>query len=254
MAYVQRFPVAMSSGNRFQRQVRPAHSRAFTVTELLFVAGGIALLLLTAAPLLGNSRLRSEGLVCGNNLRQIGVAFQTWADSHEDKIPWLVPQAKGGTSAPGSSLMQNAWIHFLPLSNNLASPRLLACPSDNVRIASKWDQSADGGFINAGYRNNALSYLVGCHGELNLPSSILSTDRNMRVDNVSAGCSIGFQFVAQVNARGFSVVAWTNSIHMTLGNVLQAGGNVSEVNSVGLRSLVAASNNDNGSEHYLMPR
>src|SRR5678815_2455869 len=82
---------------------------AFTVTELLFVTAAVALLLLTAAPLLGNSKLRSDRLACGNNLRQIGVAFQTWADSHEDRIPWLVSQASGGTSLPNTSLMDSAW-------------------------------------------------------------------------------------------------------------------------------------------------
>src|SRR5258706_2325531 len=72
---------------------------AFTVTELAVVVAGLALLFITALPLLGNVGLRSERLVCGNNLRQVGVAFQTWSDSHDNFIPGrclLLMGAQGG--------------------------------------------------------------------------------------------------------------------------------------------------------------
>src|SRR5262245_7899320 len=98
----------------FGSTARQNPSSAFTVTELAFVLAGIALLLITALPLLGNSRIRSDRLVCGNNLRRIGVAFLTWSDSHQDKIPWQLPQVPdGGTRG---TLMDNAWFNYVPLS------------------------------------------------------------------------------------------------------------------------------------------
>ena len=224
------------------------------MTELLFVTGAVALLLLTAAPLLGNSKLRSDRLVCGNNLRQIGVAFQTWADSHEDRFPWVVSQGSGGTSLPNTALMDNAWYHYLPLSNTLNSPSLLACPSDLSKVATKWDFDSAGGFLNSAYRNNSLSYLVGCHAEIRHPQSVLAGDRNIIPDSYNAGCALGFRFAIMLNARN-SLAKWNSTImHGASGNVLVGGGSVCELSSLGLQEFVRQVNTDNGSEHYLLPR
>jgi type II secretory pathway pseudopilin PulG len=241
-------------GKVFLSGFRTSGQRAFTVTELLFVTAAVGLLLLTAAPLLGNSKLRSDRLTCGNNLRQIGVAFQTWADSHEDRIPWLVSQTSGGTSLPNTSLMDSAWYHYLPLSNTLSSPRLLACPSDVANVASKWDFDAAGGFLNPAYRNNSVSYLVGCHAEIRLPQSVLAGDRNIIPDSSGAGCSVGFRFAIMLIAPN-SHATWNSSIiHGPTGNILSAHGGVTELSSLGLQQFVKRSNSDNGSEHYLLPR
>jgi hypothetical protein len=218
------------------------------------VTGAVALLLLTAAPLLGNSKLRSDRLVCGNNLRQIGVAFQTWADSHDDEIPWFVSQASGGTSIPNTSLMDSAWYHYLPLSNTLSSPRLLACPGDSSKVATKWDFDSAGGFLNPGYRNNALSYLVGGHAQIRRPLTVLAGDRNIIPDSAGAGCSTGFRFAIMLIAPN-SFATWnTTNIHGPTGNILSADGSVRELSSLGLRQFVKQSNTDNGAEHYLLPR
>jgi len=244
----------MSSSKRFLSQLPASAPRGFTVPELLFVVAGIALLLLTAVPLLGNNKLRSDRLVCGNNLRQIGVAFQTWADSHEDRTPWFVSQTQGGTSLPGSPLMDNAWYHYLPLSNTLSSPKLLACPSDFSKVATRWDFAGDGGFLNAGYRNNALSYFIGCHADINLPRSVLGGDRNIMPDSRNSACAVGFRFAMTLYA-GNSVARWDVGImHGFTGNILSADGGVGELSSLALREYVKEANIDNGSEHYVLPR
>jgi type II secretory pathway pseudopilin PulG len=244
----------MSSRQQSPRQGFLSTRCAFTVTELLFVTAAVALLLLTAVPLLGNSKLRSDRLVCGNNLRQIGVAFQTWADSHEDRFPWVVSQGSGGTSLPGAPLMDNAWYHYVPLSNTLSSPSLLACPSDLSKVATKWDFDSAGGFLNSAYRNNSLSYLVGCHAEIRLPQSVLAGDRNIIPDSRNAACSVGFRFAIMLNAAN-SFSKWDSAImHGASGNILAGGGSVSELSSLSLQQFVKQANTDNGSEHYLLPR
>jgi hypothetical protein len=226
---------------------------AFTVTELAFVVVGLALLFVTALPLLGNAGLRSERLVCGNNLRQVGVAFQTWSDSHDDLVPWQVPFANGGTKL--SPLVNSAWYHFLSISNELGNPALLACPSDTVKVAKQWDLSADGGFLNPAYRNNALSYIVGCHGEIRLPNSILSADRNINPDAFNQSCSLGFTTALRIAPNSSSLVSWdATQVHGGSGNVLQAGGSVLEVSTWGLRKFVADTNSDDSSIHILRPR
>src|SRR5258706_139939 len=239
-----------TSGRCRNQRVTPC--AAFTRIEAFFTLLGLALLLTTALPLLGNSKLRSDRLICGNNLRRIGVAFHVWSDSHEDKIPWLVPVANGGTAE--STLMNNAWFNYLAVSNELGNPALLGCPSDNVKLATRWDLG-DGGFSNPGYRNNSLSYLVGCHGDMTLPFSVLSADRNIIPDNVNAGCSIGFRTVIQIAPRSGTVTGWVSTnVHWGTGNLLLTGGNVVETGTAQLRKMLSDANPDNGSEHYLLPR
>jgi len=231
-------------------------SSGFTLIELAFVVAAVALLLATTLPVLANSRLRSDRLVCANNLRRIGVAFHVWSDSHQDKVPWQLPgpSAEGGTGGFGNPLMNNAWYHFAAISNELVTPTLLACPSDNAKVATQWDTNPSGGFLNAAYRNNSVSYLVGCHAEIRLPNSVLSADRNVLPDSSSQSCSLGFQTVAGIYTTG-SLAGWDpSSIHSLFGNVLFTGGNVAELSSSGLRKAVADPNSDNGTEHFLLPR
>src|SRR2546423_3354238 len=248
-------PLRLNVGRNETRDFR-AGVAAFTRVELLFIAVAVALLLIMAFPLLANSRLRSDRLVCANNLRRIGVAFHVWSDSHQDRVPWQVsgPSPDGGTGGVGNFLINNAWYHFTAISNELATPALLACPSDNGKVATTWD-FGPGGFLNANNRNNALSYLVGCHAEIRLPNSVLSADRNILPDSNSQNCSLGFQFVAAINTGFSSSAAWQpNSMHASFGNMLFTGGNVAELSGAGLRKAVADPNNDNGTEHFLLPR
>src|SRR3989442_4015702 len=88
-------------------------SSGFTLTELAFVVAAVALLLATTLPLLANSRLRSDRLVCANNLRRIGVAFHVWSDSRQDRVPWQVPPplADGGTGY-GNQFINASSYHF----------------------------------------------------------------------------------------------------------------------------------------------
>src|SRR3954471_1282129 len=85
-----------------ERTDRPSHSRksqaGFTLRDLGFLVGSVGLLTLITLPLLGMNKPRSERLLCMNNLRQIGIAFHTWSDSVEDKLPWQVRVEDGGTA------------------------------------------------------------------------------------------------------------------------------------------------------------
>lgn len=63
---------------------RPDRSRcAFTLTELLVVIAVIALLAALLLPVLGKSKARAEGVTCANNIKQLSVAWQLYADDQE---------------------------------------------------------------------------------------------------------------------------------------------------------------------------
>jgi competence protein ComGC len=230
-------------------------TEAFTLTELLFVTAGIALFLLTTIPLLGNTKARTERSGCANNLRRIGVAFQSWADGHDDKLPWLVPSGSGGTAPTGISTFELAFVHFSALSNDLADVSALTCPSDIAPVPHSWGFGSDG-FLNGQYRNNALSYLVGAHGESSLPYSVLSADRNIVPDSLGASCSIGFRSLAQTAPLNTTTrTGWSGTnLHGNFGNVLTGGGAVLELDSNGFKAVQRQTSTDNGSQHFLLPR
>jgi prepilin-type processing-associated H-X9-DG protein len=68
------------------------HERAFTLVELLLVIGTIAILAALFLPGLARAKEKANRTQCGNNLRQVAVAFQLYASEHDDRLPgpvWL---------------------------------------------------------------------------------------------------------------------------------------------------------------------
>src|ERR1700704_3507328 len=104
---------------------------AFTRIELLFCLLGAALLVLPAISLLASNKSESQRVICFNNLRQIGRAFQQWANDHNEKFPWQVPPPPTDGGTMQHPLAQNTWWQFAAISNQLGSPEVLACPSDH---------------------------------------------------------------------------------------------------------------------------
>lgn len=60
--------------------------RGFTLIELLVVIAVIAILAALLLPVLGNSKAKAEGLTCANNLKQLSLAWQLYADDNEGLI------------------------------------------------------------------------------------------------------------------------------------------------------------------------
>lgn len=251
--------------NTCSRKAKPARPRTdtvrpdgFTRLDLLAVVAGLMLLIVTFIPALEASKAPSEQASCLNNLRQIGRAFQLWGTDHGDERPWRVPQLLGGTMAPsGTPKFGNVWYEMACVSNELATPRILVCPSDEqvTRVATEFSGSANGGFLHPNYRANAVSYFIGLWLFNGWPRVPLSGDRNIRVDGVNAAENSGVNNAAFVfNPSQSSTVAdWTNGVHEMQGNLLLNDGAVLRTRRAGL--LRACGDPAAGSRQYfLMPR
>lgn len=222
---------------KFRGSIRKASRHpAFTRIDLVVVLFIIFLVgcVLANPVIFPSPRNRQDSLVCVANLAQVGRAYQLWAADHGDRNPFLVSSNEGGLRAV--YLANNSWYQFAWISNQLGSPKVLVCPADTntTRVAKDFSGRPDGGFIHPGYRNNAVSYMIGMHAQFYIPRSILGGDRNITGAQPSGGCS--YAMLGALHALGQPPYSnsWGSDIHGQKGQLLFNDGSVEET---GARAL-----------------
>lgn len=248
----EKFPPSLSSvTNENTGPQIPRASAAFTRLELLCLLGAIMLMAALISPVVASNLSGSERAMCINNLRRIAVAFQVWGNDHGDRRPIRVPMAAEGTQ--GSPFAGNAWYNYSWLSNQLGSPKILRCPSDRFgRVATNWGNSAAGGFVNASYRGNAISYFVGTDTLVENGSAFLAGDRDVRPSATGVSCSAGINTAASLAPQ--TDVYWLGELHGDIGNVLFNDGRVESLSSAGLVDAASKAEGDFGNCHILLSR
>ena len=217
------------------------NSKAFTRIELAAVIAVGTLLLAIVLPALADDRIRANQAVCMNNLSRIGQALASWAGDYEEQYPWEVDPSLGGTRAYQNS--QRAWNHFAILSNQLANPRVLVCPSDGAKVFSasfadlRWNQ------------NSSISYLLG-HPTIAEGRSILSGDRNIL--NASEWVSCFELGAARSLSRPSTNASWGPTIHVHRGHLLFNDGAVEGTDDRRLRNVLSTPGITNAF-HYTSP-
>src|SRR5882724_8113127 len=112
-------------------------AKAFTLIELLIVVAIIAVLAAIILPSMARQGcVPGQRINCVNNLKQIGLAFRTWALDNNDKYPMQVSVTNGGAMEIVST--GTVFTVFQVMSNELSTPKILFCPeeSDPKRIAA----------------------------------------------------------------------------------------------------------------------
>jgi prepilin-type N-terminal cleavage/methylation domain-containing protein/prepilin-type processing-associated H-X9-DG protein len=81
------------------RKFGNSKKRGFTLVELLVVISIIALLLSILMPSLQRAREGAKAVVCGNNVRQLGMAWRLYATDNDDWFPiglfWYASESTG---------------------------------------------------------------------------------------------------------------------------------------------------------------
>jgi Domain of unknown function (DUF4190)/GYF domain 2 len=88
-------------------------------------------------PALAHARGQAQSISCINNMKQIGLAYRTWALAHGDEFPFNVSTNQGGTlelcTMGRDGFDRNPAFHFQVMSNELGTPKILVCAADTKR-------------------------------------------------------------------------------------------------------------------------
>jgi hypothetical protein len=203
----------------------PKRNYAVTLIEVLAVILFLAFLFAAIVPAYNREKHKAQRIHCSDNLHQISFAFVKWDRAHAGNFPMFVSETNGGSME--YDMGPNVWRHFLAISNQLSTPKILFCPAEfegGRTIAPDF----------AHLKNLNTSYFVGVVSNEIDPQLFLSGDRN-----ITNGIPLNNGILELTASRP---AVWTTEIHNRVGNIACADGSVMQLSSSGLRSAIATTN------------
>ena len=186
---------------------QPHLTRAFTLMEILVVVLVLILLMCVLLPRLVQSKRSSQLTGCMANLKQVMLAELLWINDNEKRrLSWQYSTNEKGTL----EYLERGGIspHLKAVTNEIMSPRILTCPSDNRAVAKDFSALADS---NLSYFMNMDAWIGGRSGGIapreKLVQVIIFGDRN--VTN-STGPKSGIITLTEMNYKSLN---WDSRLH-----------------------------------------
>ena len=253
--------------------------QAFTLIELLVVIAIIAILAAMLLPALAAAKRKAQKINCVNNLKQVGISYRIWEGDNNDRYPQAVTAAQGGaqdycthggnnsTTGTAATIAYNPGMVYMVMSNELATPKILFCPSDTIHTGYSTNFSyfdtlqvtvspANGANAPVLSAPTKISYFVGADATEADPQGIMGGDCNIGNTGTSGNAASTARFGATVSATlsapeitavafGTGVAwAWTaNDLHQKTGNLLIADGSVQSATISGLHTFMENATN-----------
>jgi prepilin-type N-terminal cleavage/methylation domain-containing protein len=195
---------------------------AFTLIELLVVIAIIVILAAMLLPVLNRGKMRAKQIQCVNNLREMGLAFNSFAHDHESRFPMQVATNAGGAIeyVQRGYLTQGEFYFtyrfFQTISNELVAAKHLACPGDTRLETNTF----------ANVQNENLSYFVGVNAQPGGSTMLLAGDRNISPEMVPP---------VTIYHLYNNTLEWSGDLHRFKGNLLFADSHVEQTKSPVLR-------------------
>ena len=223
---------------------RPARP-GFTLIELLVVISIIAILAGLLLPALGAAKERAKFIQCLNNVRQTMLACRMWSDDNNESLPWLVDPAAGGAKG-----LPNVADHFRVLSNELNTPRILACPSDTARSAARSFSATD-------LTDAKVSFFVGLDLLVSATEAMLFGDRDIVLlngeDPGKGSCLVAGLEASLLNGPTPGDYRWSTTLHRKGGVIATLSGSAHQDNDSRLRARIPLTAEKDGRNHILKP-
>lgn len=215
----------MSSGVSFTRRITHftpmkrhiGNEHAFTLLELIVIFTMTCVLLAILIPATIKAVAKQKRIGCVSRLKNIGLGYRIFATDNGDMFPWQLT-----TNAPPPKAFDDVLRHYRSISNELSTPKILVCPSDNRKAARDW----------ASLSRTNISYFVSLDSTEGYAQSLLTGDRNILTNGVRIGPGI-----VKLDST-ITKVAWDGTMHRFQGNVAVGDGSVQQFSSARFSGLL----------------